>query len=251
MVEIKYNGATEKAELAGLTISEVRDHLKNKLEIPHKAIAWLNGKKISTTSEIDTVLHQNDTISFAVKKSRKTFIMVGAAVLALIVTGAVFARGFTNNTATLSATVTSSNFADIVQNPDISNVTWTETGMAKSSITGPHSLFNIIPANGYAGDLALTVTLANTNQLIKTYRNLNLKLQLVNTSDNSTVDINNDGFANANDWVLLTLNNASVSIEDQTAGNVTIRLLGGSYTSNPSGGSGGSASPQLFCEVMQ
>ncbi len=122
--------------------------------------------------------------------------------------------------------------------------------MTKSAIVGPHSIFNIVPAAGYTGDLSLTVTLANTNQLIKYYRNLNLKLQLVHTTNNSTVDINGDGFANANDWVLLTLNNAAVTIPDRTAGNVTIRLLSGSYTSNAAS-SGGDASPQLFCEIAQ
>lgn len=250
MVEIKYKGTIESADLAGLTLGEARDQFKHKLGIPNKAVAWLNGKKISVTSEIDTVLHQNDILSFAMGKSRKTFIMVGATLLALIVTGAVFARGFVNSTTTLSATTAASNFADVVQNPDYNNIAWTGVGMTKGTIAGPHSLFNIVPANGYTGDLALTVTLANTDQLIKKYRYLNLKLQLVNTSNNSTVDINGDGFANANDWVMLTLNNATVNIEDSTAANVTIRLLGGSYTSNAAG-SGGSATPQLFCEVKQ
>ena len=251
MVEIKYNGTIETADLAGRTLSEARDQFKSKLGIPNKASAWLNGRKISETSEIDTVLRQNDGLSFAVRKSRRTLIMVGAVVLALVITGAAFARGFVNSTASLGATVVSSNFADVVQNPDVNNITWKETGMTKSSIAGPHSIFNIVPANGYTGDLSLTVTLANTNQLIKYYRNLDLKLQLVNTSDNSTIDINGDGFANANDWVLLTLNNAAVTIEDRTAGNVTIRLLSGSYTSNAAGSGSGSASPQLFCEVAQ
>jgi hypothetical protein len=251
MVEIKFKGTTESADLSGLTLSEARDQFKHKLGIPNKAVAWLNGKKISSVSEIDTVLHQNDILSFAAAKSRRTLIMVGAAVLALIVTGAVFARGFINSSATLSATAAASNFADVIQNPDISNISWTEIGMTKSSIAGPHSLFNIIPADGFTGDIGLTVTLANANQLIKYYRNLNLKLQLVHTSDNSTVDINDDGFANANDWVMLTLNNATVNIEDHTTGNVTIRLLGGSYASNAAASGSGSATPQLFCEVKQ
>ncbi len=251
MVLIRYRDRDEKVDAAGLTISEARDQLKSKLGIPHQAQACLNGKKISATSEIDTILRQDDTLSFAVGKNRKTSIMIGATVLALIITGATFARGFINSTVSLGATVSSSNFADVVQNPDVNNITWKETGMTRSSIAGPHSIFNIVPANGYPGDLSLTVTLANADQLVKYYRNLDLKLQLVNTSDNSTVDINGDGLTNANDWVLLTLNNAIVTIPDPTAGNVTVRLLGGSYTSNPSGVSGGSLSPQLFCEVAQ
>jgi hypothetical protein len=56
---------------------------------------------------------------------------------------------------------------------------------------------------------------------------------------------------NAKDWVLLTLNNAAVTIPDPTANNVTVRLLSGTYTSMPSGVSGGSPSPQLFCEITQ
>jgi hypothetical protein len=250
MVEIRFNGATEKADLAGITLSEARDQYKSKLRIPNKAAAWLNGKKISAISEIDTVLRPDDAISFAIGKSRRTLIMAGAAVIALIITGSVFARGFTTNTASLGASTANSNFADIVQNADVNNITWKETGLAKGSIAGPHSIFNIIPAAGYPGDISLTVSLGNVNQLMKNYRDLNFKLQLVNTSDNSTIDINGDGFANANDWVLLTLNNAAVTIEDNTANNVTIRMLSGSYIANPTS-SGGSASPQLFCEVSQ
>ena len=147
MVLIRYRDRDEKVDAAGLTISEARDQLKSKLGIPHQAQACLNGKKISATSEIDTILSQDDTLLFAVGKNRKTSIMIGATVLALIITGATFARGFINSTVSLGLrTVSSSNFADVVQNPDVNNITWKETGMTRNSIAGPHSIFNIVPA---------------------------------------------------------------------------------------------------------
>ncbi|HTY82078.1 MAG TPA: hypothetical protein VMB24_04790 [Dehalococcoidales bacterium] len=60
--------------------------------------------------------------------------MVGATLLALIVTGGVFARGFINSAATVGATISDSNFAEVSKSANFNNISYTEIGMTKGSI---------------------------------------------------------------------------------------------------------------------
>jgi hypothetical protein len=252
MVEIKYKDCYEVADLAGQTVKDVREQFKAEFGIPDKARARLNGKKIKESSEPDTVLNQDGKLSFAVAKSRGAY-LVGALLLALAVTGGIFAYGFTNASTSLTANIANSNFADVSESPDSSNINWSVSGLSKGTIDAPHGIFNITPGTGYTGDLVVTVTLSNVDQLVKVYRTLALKLEMVNSSDNSTIDINESGTADSNDWVLLTLDNALVSMIIQGTDNTTVRVKGGYYVTQarPFAGWQGSASPDLFCEVAQ
>jgi hypothetical protein len=256
MVEIKYGEQHEIADLAGYTVSEAREQFRAELGIPDKARAKLNGRKVKGSSEPDTVLNDDDKLSFATAKSRGAY-LVGALLLALACTGGVFAYGFINSTATLDASVAGANFADVSLNPSYSSITWSGYGFFKGSVEGvPAGVFDIdTDSSGYTGDLVVSVSIGNAADLAKYYRVLALKLDLVDASTGDNIDINEDGSADEDtDWVLLNLSNGTVEMfPDGSAGNMTVRVKQGFYITHikPLGGWTGSPDPDLFCEVAQ
>jgi hypothetical protein len=254
MIEIKYKDQFDVADLAGYTVSEVRKQFRDEFGIPGKATARLNGAVVKGSAELDTVLKENDKLTFSVSRGMGAY-LVGAALLALAVTGGVFAFGFTNSTTSLNAATIESNFADITANATGSaNVTWNAFGMFKGSIGGPNNIFEISPAAGYTGDLVTTITIANAGDLIKRYRVLALQLEMVDRATGSVLDVNGSGGAgDANDWAMLTLDNGSVSMYTDGSANMSVRVKRGFYVTHihPDSGWQGSAEPQLFCEVAQ
>lgn len=267
MVEIRYGERYEVANMAGQTVNEAREQFKAKFGIPDQARARLNDRNIRGSQELDTVLDDEDKLSFAAPKSRGAY-LVGALLLALALTSGVFSYGFINASTTLHATVHSSNFADVTPNTaGIDSLTWTGYGFFKGAITPTDNgtasssedgtpIFNIdTTASHYTGDLVVTVSLGNADQLVKRYRMLALKLTM-NTPDGAPVDINESGGpGDDDDWVMLTLDNGSVSMFPKGAisDNVcTVRVKSGFYITHVFPGTWeGSASPDLFCEVAQ
>jgi hypothetical protein len=253
MIEIKYRDQYEVADLAGQTISEAREQFRDEFGIPDKATVKLNGTAVKGRAEFDTVLNDNDKLTFAVSKGMGAY-LVGAALLALAVTGGVFAFGFINATTSLNAATIESNFADITANTAGSaNVTWNAFGFFKGSIGGPNRIFDISPAAGYTGDLVTTITIGNANDLIKRYRMLALQIEMVDQSTGTALDINDSGTADANDWVMLTLDNGSVSLFTDGSANMSVRVKRGFFITHvhPAAGWEGSATPDLFCEIAQ
>jgi hypothetical protein len=260
MVEIKYRDQFEVSELAGQTVSEAREQFKAEFGIPNKAQAKLNGSKVKAGAEIDTVLTDDDKLTFVTSHGKGAY-LVGALLLALAVTGGVFAAGFINASTTLNASTQNSNFADVsVNTTGVASLTWDAWGFYKGSITtstNGTAIFNIDTAtSGYTGDLVVTVSLGNADQLVKRYRALSLQLAMVDQTG-AVMDINADGITNAaSDWVMLTLDNGSVSMFPTSTANVTtVRVKKGFFITHvvPNLGwpGGSSASPDLFCEVAQ
>jgi molybdopterin converting factor small subunit len=252
MVEIRYQDQFEVSELAGQTVSEAREQFKAEFGIPNKAQAKLNGLKVKSGAEIDTVLTDDDKLTFVVSRSKGAY-LVGALLLALTVTGSIFAAGFINNTATINVGTINSNFADVTANASAGTLTWGGFGFYKGTIAGTGSevgIFNITPAAGYPSDLVTTVTLSNADELSKVYRVLALRLEMV------VADVPVDISAGAGNTVaMLTLENGSVSLfTDQGDSPMTVRVKSGFYITHmrPAGGFGASnEDPQLFCEVAQ
>jgi len=247
MVEIKYGNQYEVTDLAGQTVSEAREHFKSEFGIPDKASARLNGSKVKPGAELDTVLNDDDRLTFAVSRGKGAY-LVGALLLALACTGGVFAYGWINATTTISATTSDYNFADVTANNTVS--AWTAHGNYKGDITAGN-LFEIEPAPGYTGDLVVSVGLGNAGDLAERYRVLSLQLEMV-YSDNATVlDIS---AGNGAQWVLLNLKNGSVDLFPEVGtANMTVRVKDGFYITHAKGVGawGGSAAPELFCEVAQ
>src|SRR4030066_219678 len=88
MVEIRYGDQYEVSDLAGQTVCEARELFKTDLGIPNKAQARLNGSKVKPSAELDTVINDDDKLTFAVSRSR-TPLLIGALLLALAVTGSL------------------------------------------------------------------------------------------------------------------------------------------------------------------
>jgi len=266
MVEIRYGEQYEVADLAGQTVSEAREQFRDEFGIPDKARAKLNGSKVKGSTELDTVLNDDDKVSFAVAKTKAPF-LVGALLLALAATGGVFAFGFINASTTITnATVVDSNFADVsVNSTGIGSISWTGYGFFKGAITSSfpnHStngtpIFNIdTDTSGYTGDLVVTVSLGNADELAKVYRVLALKLAMYNPNG-TVMDINESGGAGveASDWVMLTLGNGEASMFPAGTDNVsTVRVKSGFYITHVrpfAGFTPGYEDPDLFCEVAQ
>jgi hypothetical protein len=253
MIEIRFKEKYEAADLAGMTVGEVREQFREILKIPERASVKLNGTAVKGNAEFDTVVNNNDKLTFAVSKGMGAY-LVGAALLALAVTGGVFASGFINSTTSLNAATIESNFADITANiTGSAAVTWNAFGFFKGSIPGPNDIFEITPAAGYTGDLVTTITIGNADDLIKRYRVLSLQIEMVDRATGAALDINDSGTADANDWMMLTLDNGSVSLFTDGNTNMSVRVKGGFFATHihPAAGWQGSATPELFCEIAQ
>jgi len=92
MVEIRYGKHYEMADLAGKSVAQAREQYKQEFGIPDKAKASLNGKGIGQKHELVTALAHDDSLTFA-QKSRRGLFFIGAVLLALAITGGVFAYG--------------------------------------------------------------------------------------------------------------------------------------------------------------
>jgi hypothetical protein len=253
MVEIKFKDQFEVADLAGRTVRQARQQFRGEFGIPDKAVARVNGRPVKGADELDTVLNNDDKIGFTVSRGLGVY-LVGAALLALVITGSTFAFGFINSTTSLSATTVESNFADVSANvTGITATTWSAFGFYKGSIGGPNTIFNITPAVGYTGDLVTSITIGNADDLVKRYRVLALQIRMVDAATGLPLDINESGAADSSDWVMLTLDNGSVSLFTDGNVNMGLQVMGGFYITqvHPFAGWQGSASPDLFCEVAQ
>ena len=253
MVEVEYNDLYEKADIAGKTITEARKLYEETFAIPNKAVARLNGRKIKSKLEVATTLVDEDRLVFKRIEGNKNAYLIGAFLLALVITGSVFAYGYTAASTSLNVTAVGSNFADVsVNNSSLPN--WVVRGMFKGS-TGSGTLFDVnTSAANYTGDLVVTVSLANVDQLVEVYRFLGMSIGVRDSSDNA-VDINGDGNADSSDFAFLTLNNGAVDLYiTQTSADIyTVKVLRGSYISHTwgTGWNAGYENPLLYCEVAQ
>ena len=257
MVEIKYGNNYEASDLAGQSVDEARKQFKAEFGIPDKATARLNGSKVKGEMESEVTLCEDDKLSFA-KSSVRGAYLAGALLLALAVTGGVFAYGWINSTVTLTAAAATQDFAAVSANTT-TPITWSPYGFYKGSITAAAlgtPIFNIDTAtSAYTGDLVVTVSLANADTLAKCYRVLAMKLMMYDSGD-SIVDIDESGGGDTTDYVLLTLNNGEVNMfPGGSADNMTVRVKSGFYVSHIFKGVNWDTAtkyqPDLFCEVAQ
>ena len=247
MIEIRYKDQYEVTDLAGCTVSEARSRYQEELGIPAKAYVKLNGSKLKAKAEAETVINDDDRLSFGVSHHRGVYYLT-ALLLALAITGGVFASGFLSDTVQLTVTAAESNFADVSAN-NTPALSWNITGGQKGSI-GSGYLFNVDPATGYTGDLVVTVTIGNASDLAKYYRVLSLNLGMVYSGNLTDVDIS---AGNGNTYTLLTLDNGSASMYVPATANMSVKVNSGFFIAqaHPAGGWTGSPQPQLFCQVSQ
>ncbi|MFC2065954.1 hypothetical protein ACFLUO_02675 [Chloroflexota bacterium] len=253
MVEIRYKNYYEVADISRRTISEARNHYKGYFHIPDKARADLNGERIACESETEIRLKDNDRLSFIDRKNQKIIFAIASMLLALAITGSMFAYGYISSSTTLNVIGSGSDFAEVTANTS-GTPNWNTHGLFKGA-TGNGTLFDVNTAtSNYTGDLVVTVSIANVQELVEVYRFLALSVE-VRDPDNNLVDINDDGNIDSNDYALLTLSNSAVDlyITQNIANRYTIKLNRGSYSSHIWGTnwSGDYQSPLIYCEVAQ
>jgi hypothetical protein len=176
MVEIMYGDHYKQAELAGKSVAEARGQYQDEFGIPSKAQAKLNDNWVKTKREAETELSDDDTLSFEVKQRGKIPILAGALLLALAITGGVFAYGFVGGMVIP--------FPAGVGHPLFANVTsLTPTGIGNVSagtwgnIT-ERSLANITRHANYTGDMTFRVHLVDAGDLARSFQHLNLRMNI-------------------------------------------------------------------------
>jgi len=174
----------------------------------------------------------------------KKFILI-AIVAVLALTGGAFAYTFTTATTTIGVTAIQSDFAEVSVNGSYSPPTNVFGKFTGTWPTG--TLFDVDPHWDYTGDLVVKVYLVNTGDLIQRYHHLNMALEFQDSTGTAS-----DNQAEAQ---VLNLSNAEVTF-DWVNGTGTppyyVEVTGGGYRLHGwRTGLGGSASPQIWCEVVQ
>ena len=237
MVEIRYGEHYEMADLAGRSIADAREQYKQEFGIPDKAQASLNSKGIGKKHEPVTALGDNDSLTFA-EKSRKGLFFIGAILLALAITGGVFAYGATTDIVDLDLTA-QSDFAAVAK--AVTPPTWDIWGSYKGSVD-IGTLFTVTPDAGWPGDMSIVLTLTNAHELVACYRILVLEIEI---HDAVPASIGTTEY--------LTMGNGEISIEftQATAGPYTVEITGGFYITHRGGWAANAEDPSLFCQVLQ
>ena len=252
MIEIRYEEHYEMADVAGKSVAQAREQYKQEFGIPDKAQANLNGKGIRQKHELNTALGDNDSLTFA-HKSRKGLFFVGAILLALAVTGGVFAYGALNYTVTGTVTAESSEFADAVVGAN--NPTWSLWGGYTGAIPATTEVFYVEPGAGFTGDFVIQLYLTNVDDLVEVYRVMGMRWTVtLGTSTGITaitVTPTSPGF--------LSLTHPTIDLEISTTGapiagdQLDVNLSGGFFRTHYYGAGpwGGSEDPQILLKVIQ
>ncbi len=239
MVEIRYGEHYEMADLTGKSVAQAREQYKQEFDIPDKTQAKLNGKGIRQKHEPKTALSHNDSLTFA-RKSRKGLFFIGAILLALAITGGVFAYGAT--TATVGLTVTgTSDFAVVTPGAGAS---WTAFGSFKGQV-GTGDLFTITPTAGWTGDMSVVLTLTNAYKLVEAYRILVLEIQVY---DDGT---SNPATGATTEYLTLSKGDIDIQFSLGTGPTYTVKLTDGFYITHRSGWGAAADDPSIYCQVLQ
>jgi len=240
MVEIRYGERYEMADLAGKSVAQAREQYKQEFGIPDKAQASLNSKGIGKKHESMTALGDDDSLTFA-EKSRKGLFFIGAILLALAITGGIFAYGATTATVTLGLTA-KTDFAEVEA---ASPPTWNVWGSYKGRVTAG-DLFTITPEADWTGDMSVTLTIANAQDLVEAYKMLVLEIEVWDDVANT--------IATGSTTEYLTLGKGDIEIDFEQgapAGTYTVKIISGYYITHKGGWTDGKEDPLIMCQVLQ
>ncbi len=240
MVEIRYRDRYEAADLAGKHVGEVREQYRSGFGIPDKARARLNGTRISGKHESKKTLSENDKLSFE-DRSRRGLFFAGAVMLALVITGGLFARGATTATVTLTLSG-KSDFAAVVAAG--SPPTWNVWGSYKGNMTAG-DLFTITPETDFTGDMVALITLTNAHDLIEAYRLMVFEIEIYDSAGTP---------AQVGTTEYLTMAKGDMSIVIEQTGFTapyTVQIISGFYITDRGGWTAGSEDPTILCNVIQ
>ncbi len=177
MIEVIHGNNKELARLTGKSIADVRDQYKSQFDIPDRAQAVLNGKTLTKGMESKIKLEDCDELAFVERNRSRVPLLMTALLLALAITGGVFAYTFTTASSTITLTAATGDFASISSNQTVAG--WKPFGKLRGPI-GAGNLFNVTPTTGYTGDLMVKVYLSNMDELTKNYSFYMMRIQLQN-----------------------------------------------------------------------
>lgn len=190
----------------------------------------------------------NSIISGILGNTLRRYLVI-ALVVSLAVTGGLFAYAYTTSSTSFAVSGTDFDFGDITANTtDIP--TYSTFGSYRGAIPAGY-IFNVSKESGYMGDIGINVYLNNIDEIGYKYGMFMVRLNLVQYSDNASVDV--EGFDK-----ILSLRNGVVSFT--SAANMTdgttyhILCKGGVYRTFPWSyltGAGGSWIPSFTAEVVQ
>lgn len=255
MVEIRYGENYEVADLAGKSVAEIREQYKSEFGIPDRAKVSVNGKPVKKKLEPKVMLNEGDELCFQDKQRSKMPFFVAAVMLTLAITGGVFAYGYTTAGVTLGV-IDKEDWATVTVSSTANATAWDVFGGYIGELPLDEDLFDIVPVTDYTGDFEVRVYLTNTDKVVKAYRYLNMKLELVDLSD-GPADVQGKYQATLGEGYhqILNLRNAEVTflMKSYTDGaTYNVRLNGGSYMSHPGEWFDTTqVKPELWCEVTQ
>jgi hypothetical protein len=240
MVEIIYREQSEVAELAGRSVAEVREQYKTEFGIPDGAQARLNGKALKRKMEADMTLCDDDELSFA-RKSRRGMFLIGATLLALAITGGVFAYGAT--TATVSVTL--DDYGDFAAVTAGTITGWDVWGSHKGSV-GTETLFTVTPeaTGGWNGDMSVILTIANAQDLVECYRILVLEIKVFDSAGTPQQ-------LGTTEYLTLARGEVDIDITYDADTPYTVEITGGYYITHKGGWTSGQEDPLIMCQVLQ
>jgi len=245
MVEIRYGEHYQEIDLAGKTVAEVREQYKEEFGIPDKAQVSLGGKGIKQKHEADTWLNAGDKITFA-QKSRKVLFFIGTLLLALSITGGVFAYGATTVTVGLILT-DPGDFADVAQ--AAVRPTWNAWGSYKGKVVAG-DLFVITPDAAWTGDMSVIVTLTNAHDLVEAYKMLVFEIEVWDDVANAQAACG----VGTSTTEYLTLGKGDIEIDfsqGAPAGTYTVKIISGFYITHKGGWTQHKEDPNILCQVLQ
>lgn len=284
MVEIAYGAHRERADLAGQSVAQARDRYRPLFNIPERAKASVNGKRVEKNLEPETKLKDRDELSFRAR--RRLPLLLATLALGLGLTATIFV--YTYTTASLSAGLTAA--SDDIATVDVTakaTPDWSSIVNIGDELPGRFTgampegyLFAITPTVYYNGDLAVKVYLANAGEMEYAYQHFNMRLQLLDNHGNyanvgdsqaygGTITGTN-GITTTTDhhhFQLLTLDNGVATFELDYSACISgtgwyarpyqIYLAGGSFKTEPyhplpwGQKASKNTMPVLYCEVTQ
>jgi len=183
---------------------------------------------------------------------KRKFFLIVALVLAVVVSGGIFAYTYTTTSIT-GAAVTAAGADLATCNKTVSQPDWDSIldDLESDNITRGEvptgDLFEVTLHPDYSGDLAVKVHLSNTRNLTKAYQYLNVKLYLEGSTEAGETP----------NYRLLTLETglATFSLEGGGSDNRTLSVTGGGYGLNSrqplEWEEGWTVTPELYCEITQ
>lgn len=237
MVEIRYGEHYEMADLAGKSVAEAREQYKQEFGIPDKAQARLNSKGIGKKHEPRTALSHNDSLTFA-QKSRKGLFFIGTILLALAITGSIFAYGAT--TATVDLLLGGQpDFAGVTA--DVGPPTWDVFGSYKGRVTAG-DLFNISTAAGWTGDMSVILTFTNAHDMVEAYKILVLKIEVHDSLDN---------VLGGPEYLTLGKGDVEINFSYDADQPLDVEIVDGFYITHKQGWGVAKEDPSIYCQVLQ